>query len=400
MVVFPSWLPFSLTQSSRKDKTQPQKPSNTSVDFPQRVYYRFTAFLSKARFSLTKGLSMKNSRMLMALAFSLVLFACAGENGTNGVDGVNGVDGTNASIQTTALTVGDENCPSGGVRIDVLSNGIVQTDQTQYVCNGAKGDTGETGAPGAQGPSGETGDIGTNNTNSSIQITTVIVGDEMCPAGGVKIEVLLNGNVQTEQTQYVCNGAKGDTGEAGIPGPQGPQGPKGEQGDASETGGNVSGSRLKARYASTPDGAKVFMGWYDSQLNEKCTFRLAEDGRMRCLPVADFEQNMNFSYGEAFLDSQCLGQSFLLVHEVSCDKGTSRYAFFYNSNRSLCEQGQPVSVFELHSHEECDETGYFYKLSESGECVKYYSCASFTPYTYTKLDPEIFVSVSTDETYE
>ena len=252
------------------------------------------------------------------MIFLSMLSACAGENGTNGVDGANGVNGTNASIQTTALDVGDENCPSGGVRIDVLSNGIVQTDQTQYICNGSKGDSGEAGA----------------------------------------------------------------------------------QGDASETGGNVSGSRLKARYASTPDGAKVFMGWYDSQLNEKCTFMLAEDGNMRCLPSAAYEQIISSAYEKAFLDSQCLGQSFLVVHEVSCDKGTSRYAFFYNSNRSLCEQGQPVSVFELHSHEECDETGYFYKLSESGECVKYYSCASFTPYTYTKLDPEIFVSVSTDETYE
>lgn len=249
------------------------------------------------------------------LIFLSMLSACAGENGTNGtngVDGANGVNGTNASIQTTALDVGDENCPSGGVRIDVLSNGIVQTDQTQYICNGSKGDSGEAGA----------------------------------------------------------------------------------QGDASETGGNVSGSRLKARYASTPDGAKVFMGWYDSQLNEKCTFMLAEDGNMRCLPSAS-----NAS-GEGFLDSQCLGQSFLAVSEYNCDKGTSRYAFFNNSNRSLCEQGRPASVFELHSHEECDETGYFYGLSESGECVKYYSCAIHTPYTYTKLDPETFVSVSTDETYE
>ena len=97
---------------------------------------------------------MKNRRMLMALACSLVFAACAGENGTNGIDGVNGVDGTNASIQTTVLAEGDENCPNGGVKIDVLSDGIIQENQTQYICHGATGAQGETGPQGAQGETG------------------------------------------------------------------------------------------------------------------------------------------------------------------------------------------------------------------------------------------------------
>ena len=103
---------------------------------------------------------MKNRRMLMALACSLVFAACSGENGANGIDGVNGVNGTNASIQTSVLAEGDENCPNGGVKIDVLSDGIIQEDQTQYICHGATGAQGDTGPQGAQGETGIQGSAG------------------------------------------------------------------------------------------------------------------------------------------------------------------------------------------------------------------------------------------------
>jgi hypothetical protein len=51
-----------------------------------------------------------------------------------------GADGT--SVTTTALDVGDSNCPNGGVRIDSAS-------QPAYVCNGANGQDGAPGPPGA-----------------------------------------------------------------------------------------------------------------------------------------------------------------------------------------------------------------------------------------------------------
>jgi hypothetical protein len=46
----------------------------------------------------------------------------------------------------------------------------------------------------------------------------------------------------------------------------------------------VSGSRLKARVQTAPDGAKAFIGWYDSMLAVNCSFTLAADGVSRCLP--------------------------------------------------------------------------------------------------------------------
>jgi hypothetical protein len=49
---------------------------------------------------------------------------------------------------------------------------------------------------------------------------------------------------------------------------------------------NQSGSRLKMKVITSSDGAKSFNGWHDTQRDEDCTFRLAEDGVMRCMPAA------------------------------------------------------------------------------------------------------------------
>ena len=48
-----------------------------------------------------------------------------------------------------------------------------------------------------------------------------------------------------------------------------------------------SGSRLHARFTDGGGGARRFDGWYDSQLATPCSFRLAEDGVKRCIPMAD-----------------------------------------------------------------------------------------------------------------
>lgn len=45
-----------------------------------------------------------------------------------------------------------------------------------------------------------------------------------------------------------------------------------------------SGTRLKARWWATEDGALVFRDLYDTMLSTACTFRLAEDGKTRCVP--------------------------------------------------------------------------------------------------------------------
>ena len=46
------------------------------------------------------------------------------------------------------------------------------------------------------------------------------------------------------------------------------------------------GSRLEARWLTTPDGRRFFDGWYDQQLKSACSFQLASDQKLRCLPTA------------------------------------------------------------------------------------------------------------------
>lgn len=45
----------------------------------------------------------------------------------------------------------------------------------------------------------------------------------------------------------------------------------------------IDGARLKAKYLRADDGAKQFLGWYDSKLKTDCAFMETEKGQ-RCLP--------------------------------------------------------------------------------------------------------------------
>ena len=61
----------------------------------------------------------------------------------------------------------------------------------------------------------------------------------------------------------------------------------------------ISGTRLKAYWATAADGSQQFMFlWRDTQLNIDCNFTLAQDGQWRCLPTA-----MLATY---FSDSSCM----------------------------------------------------------------------------------------------
>ena len=102
------------------------------------------------------------------------------------------------SVTTTALSVGNANCPTGGIQVTAVSG-------TSFVCNGPKGDPG-------------------------VSVTTdqLAVGDANCPTGGVHIHAV-SGDT------YVC---KGDTGAQGAPGPQGATGPPGPSGSATLTSPN------------------------------------------------------------------------------------------------------------------------------------------------------------------
>ncbi len=137
---------------------------------------------------------------------SLALSACGGSDGKDGADGINGtngVNGTNSTIQTSVEAVG-KNCSNGGIKIEVLQDGVVQESQTQYICNAAQGEQGIQGAAGQ---------------NALLNVLQEPAG-ENCINGGVKVENGLDTDSdgvlaedEISETQYICNGRNGGSGE-------------------------------------------------------------------------------------------------------------------------------------------------------------------------------------------
>ena len=119
-------------------------------------------------------------------------------NGAQGQAGSQGQGGTNTTMRTTPFTDAQGGCTNGGIKFEVLVNGVVDDAQTQYICNGSQGGQGQSG------------------TNTTMRSTPFEGAQGSCTNGGVKIEFLVNGVVDDAQTQYICNGTQSEQGEAGC----------------------------------------------------------------------------------------------------------------------------------------------------------------------------------------
>lgn len=73
-------------------------------------------------------------------------------------------------------------------------------------------------------------------------------------------------------------------------------------GDAATTttGDPTSGTRLRARVYAGDDGSQQFAGWHDSSRNEDCSFGMAADGTIRCLPA-----NASYVAATTYSDGGC-----------------------------------------------------------------------------------------------
>ena len=122
---------------------------------------------------------MKRSIMLVFLVLSLL---------SMGLLGCGESTGTNTTVRSTKFEDAQGGCSNGGIKLEFLVDGSVDSSQTQYLCNGMKGENGKT---------------------ASIQTTPFNGKQGTCDNGGVKVEVLMDGTVLDEQTQYLCNGENG-----------------------------------------------------------------------------------------------------------------------------------------------------------------------------------------------
>lgn len=109
-----------------------------------------------------------------------------------------------------------------------------------------------------------------------------------CPGGGMTGVQVCEFD-QLGYTACQCSGAPaGDGGGPGQNGEQGPPGEPGKPGPAGPAGpaGYASGTRIRARFLTTSDGARLSAGWWDSDLGATCFAGPARDGTTRCLPTA------------------------------------------------------------------------------------------------------------------
>jgi hypothetical protein len=103
-------------------------------------------------------------------------------------------------------------------------------------------------------------------------------------------------------------------------GADGEQGPRGAPGPAGQDV-VVSGDRLRARWYLGQDGARQFAGWYDEKMDLECSFALAGDGVVRCLPMSDVRADVYFKED---LESPC-SEPYGWRHQSSCESAP-RYA--------------------------------------------------------------------------
>lgn len=139
-------------------------------------------------------------------------------------------------------------------------------------CEGAGGGGGSTGCGGSDGTPGSGGDDG-----------NVGGGKGGSAAGGA------GGQGSGGSTTGPGPGSGGSTTGAGSGGGGGQSGPSAY----------TSGSRLRAREYDGGGDARVFLGWQDTELNEKCQFHTTGDGTVRCLPEADSRAFLRY------LDNDC-----------------------------------------------------------------------------------------------
>lgn len=149
-------------------------------------------------------------------------------------------------------------------------------------------------------------------------------------------------------------------------------------GGTSEMAIYASGSRIKARVGSTPDGARTFLGWYDTQLQAECYMfpsYKTTDGVVRCLPglalVAAY-----------YADATCTTRAALGV----CTAAPQKYGISY---APTCGS-QTVTVHPV--ADVADAGSYYSRIADGGCGAPTALPAGFLLYSFgPALDPSGFV---------
>lgn len=133
-----------------------------------------------------------------------------------------------------------------------------------------------------------------------------------------------------------------------------------------------SGTRMKMRVGTSPDGSKDFRGWYDSQLEINCVFRKMYTGLTRCIPE---ETSLNDRW---YSDAACTVRHAAFPKEdeardpftiISMELSTGTFGVFqitgsvtgylYSNSSGTCTGWpRPAEYLSVYSVVQMDASGY------------------------------------------
>lgn len=222
-------------------------------------------------------------------------------------------------------------------------------------------------------------------------------------------------------------GPEGPPGPAGEAGPTGPIGPAGKDGAPGKDGAaadtvNRSGTRLKARYLATADGARQLVGFRDLDLGERCTFTPGSDeyapgegNVLRCYPtdaqrlawttcpILKRSTPNGWTYFPAFADAACTSPVALTSKWCGSQPYSGQPYAVRRSSPTLSDADWPIAtvtgVFAVEPFE-----GPLYRWSDAndGTCVPVEDDGELVvepgPYlAYTPVTPDTFVAATEEE---
>jgi hypothetical protein len=140
--------------------------------------------------------------------------------------------------------------------------------------------------------------------------------------------------------------------------------------------------RLRPQLWATSDGPIDFSGAFDdTQLNLKCEFAKAEDGKYRCLP-----KNRMGASPSTFSDAQCTVAAFIASVDPNCPPAVPDYFFLNQKDSGSCDTltqifkvGAESAAGKMYSK---DELGC-HELPLNRQAMRLYTLGD-------KVDPTIF----------
>ena len=165
----------------------------------------------------------------------------------------------------------------------------------------------------------------TNKSDPSTQTTVLEVGDENCPNGGVKIEVLIDGVVQESETQYVCHGSSDNQNNQGE---QGDQNDQNDQGDQGEQGDDTCANNIKPEIAIELDVALVYQAgkaYFLTVSANKAGLNYQIEAPMMNVELAEAEINVDGRYIIKYTVTPEAGaENAVITASDSCEESVSK----------------------------------------------------------------------------